>query len=149
MTPCCLVDSEQCSGNVSFLLPTSKALHPANCNLDTPGLTLLALHLHHEDQPVNLIMGNNRLLLHLTKHTITLRGNAVLLCDWYTELSSYTGGLHLSLWHAISETTHARTHTLGSGALMTLPFCCWLLTHKTHSYFLKHVLTFFKGQWAA
>jgi hypothetical protein len=79
VTPRFLVDSEQCFGNISFLLPTSKALHPANCNLDTPGLTVLAMHLDHEDQPVNLVLGNNRHLLHLTKHTNTLCGNAVLL----------------------------------------------------------------------
>jgi hypothetical protein len=94
VTPCCLVDSEQCFGEISFLVPTSKALHTANCNLDTPSLTVLALHLHHEDQPVNLLLGNNRRLLHLTKHTNTLCENAVLLCAWYTELPPDTGRLH-------------------------------------------------------
>jgi len=107
-----LVDSEQRFGDINFILSISKALHPAKCNLDTPGLTALELHLHHEDQPVNLILGHNRRLLHPTKHTNALCGKAFLLCEWYTELPPYTGGLHLSLWHCISETTHARTGLL-------------------------------------
>jgi len=127
VTPCCLVDREQCFGDISFLLPTSKALHPANCNLDTLGLTVLELHLHHEDQPFNLVLGNNRRLLHLKKLTNTLCGNAVLLRKWYTELPPYTGGLHLSLWHCISETTHARTH--------------WALAHWWHFPFAMSVNT--------
>jgi hypothetical protein len=146
VTPCCLVDSEQCSGDISFLLLTSKTLHPAICNLDTPGLTLLALYLYHEDQPVNLIVGNNHRLLHLTKHTITLRGNAFFCANGIQSYHRTPEG-----YTCLSDMPfpRPRTHALGSGALMTLPFCCCLLTHKTHSYFLTHVLIFFKGQWAA